>query len=65
MPKQEATVSRLEYKVKDLGLSEWGRNEIRLAEHEMPGLMAAQSSRLTPHDRSNRRPDRNTDGSRG
>ncbi len=27
------------YKVADLGLSEWGRKEIRLAEHEMPGLM--------------------------
>ena len=30
------------YKVKDLSLAEWGRNEIRLAEHEMPGLMAAR-----------------------
>ncbi len=29
-----------EYKVKDLGLAEFGRKEIRLAEHEMPGLMA-------------------------
>jgi len=29
--------------VKDLSLSEWGRNEIRLAEHEMPGLMAARA----------------------
>ena len=28
------------YKVKDLGLAEFGRKEIRLAEHEMPGLMA-------------------------
>src|SRR5262245_11905112 len=28
------------FKVADLGLAEWGRNEIRLAEHEMPGLMA-------------------------
>jgi adenosylhomocysteinase len=28
------------YKVKDLGLAEFGRNEIRLAEFEMPGLMA-------------------------
>ncbi len=28
------------YKVKDLSLAEYGRNEIRLAEHEMPGLMA-------------------------
>ena len=43
MPEQEANVSRLEYKVKDLALSEWGRNEIRLAEHEMPGLMAARA----------------------
>ena len=31
---------RLPYKVKDLGLAAWGRKEIRLAEHEMPGLMA-------------------------
>ena len=29
-----------EYKVKDLALAEFGRDEIRLAEHEMPGLMA-------------------------
>jgi len=43
MPKQEATMSLLGYKVKDLGLSEWGRNEIRLAEHEMPGLMAVRA----------------------
>ncbi len=28
------------YKVADLGLADWGRKEIRLAEHEMPGLMA-------------------------
>ena len=28
------------FKVKDLNLAEFGRNEIRLAEHEMPGLMA-------------------------
>jgi adenosylhomocysteinase len=27
------------YKVADLGLAEWGRKEIELAEHEMPGLM--------------------------
>ena len=30
------------HKVKDLSLATWGRNEIRLAEHEMPGLMAAR-----------------------
>ncbi len=28
------------FKVADLSLAEFGRNEIRLAEHEMPGLMA-------------------------
>jgi adenosylhomocysteinase len=27
------------FKVADLSLAEWGRREIRLAEHEMPGLM--------------------------
>lgn len=29
-----------EYKVADLSLAEWGRKEISVAEHEMPGLMA-------------------------
>ena len=29
-----------EYKVADLGLAEWGRKEISIAEHEMPGLMS-------------------------
>jgi len=28
------------FKVADLSLAEFGRNEIRLAQHEMPGLMA-------------------------
>ena len=28
------------YKVADLGLAEFGRKEIRLAEQEMPGLMS-------------------------
>ena len=31
---------RTPYKVADLGLAEWGRKEMRLAEQEMPGLMA-------------------------
>jgi adenosylhomocysteinase len=34
---------RLPYKVKDLALAELGRKEIRLAEHEMPGLMAIRA----------------------
>ncbi len=33
-------VETLRYKVKDISLAEWGRKEIRLAEAEMPGLMA-------------------------
>ena len=33
---------KLAYKVADLALAEWGRKEIRLAEQEMPGLMAAR-----------------------
>lgn len=32
--------ARPAFKVADISLAEWGRNEIRLAEHEMPGLMA-------------------------
>ncbi len=28
------------YKVADMSLAEWGRKEIEIAEHEMPGLMA-------------------------
>src|SRR3954454_11485846 len=30
----------LPYRVKDISLAEWGRKEIKLAEAEMPGLMA-------------------------
>ena len=32
----------LSYKVKDIQLADWGRKEIEIAEHEMPGLMAAR-----------------------
>ena len=35
-----AETERLPYKVKDINLAGWGRKEIRLAEAEMPGLMA-------------------------
>src|SRR5436853_1711778 len=35
--------SKLEFKVKDLSLAEWGRKEIMLAEQEMPGLMAVRA----------------------
>jgi adenosylhomocysteinase len=31
---------RHDFKVRDLSLADWGRKEIQMAEHEMPGLMA-------------------------
>lgn len=34
------TEKSINYKVKDISLAEWGRKEIKLAEQEMPGLMA-------------------------
>src|SRR5678816_1410384 len=43
----QTTTSRIDfslpYKVKDISLAEWGRKEIRLAEAEMPGLMALRA----------------------
>jgi len=33
------TLNSSDYRVKDLSLADFGRKEIRLAEHEMPGLM--------------------------
>src|SRR5246500_2820780 len=36
-----ATLERTaEFKVADMSLAEWGRKEISIAEHEMPGLMS-------------------------
>ena len=35
-----ATALKQDYKVADIGLADFGRKEIELAEHEMPGLMA-------------------------
>ena len=32
----------LPYKVADMSLAEFGRKEIEIAEHEMPGLMAVR-----------------------
>ena len=36
----QVEAKKLPYKVADLGLADWGRREIDLAENEMPGLMA-------------------------
>src|SRR4029077_14608028 len=38
-----AASARPPFKVKDLALAEFGRKEIRLAEQEMPGLMAVRA----------------------
>jgi adenosylhomocysteinase len=37
---KKAPPSKDDFKVKDLGLADWGRKEIAIAESEMPGLMA-------------------------
>ena len=38
-----ALLASTDFKVADLSLAEFGRNEIRLAEHEMPGLMTIRA----------------------
>ena len=43
MEQNVAVDSYIPYKVKDISLAEWGRKEIRLAEAEMPGLMALRA----------------------
>jgi adenosylhomocysteinase len=40
--KASSKTSRPAFKVADISLAEWGRKEIRLAEQEMPGLMATR-----------------------
>ena len=37
------TATGLDFRVADLSLADFGRKEIRLAEHEMPGLMATRA----------------------
>ncbi len=39
----DAPTTTHDFKVADLSLAEFGRKEIRLAEHEMPGLMATRA----------------------
>jgi adenosylhomocysteinase len=36
----KTTAATVDYKVADIGLADWGRKEIAIAETEMPGLMA-------------------------
>src|SRR5271154_6470625 len=40
--KPKTHASPADYVVKDIGLAEWGRKEISIAETEMPGLMATR-----------------------
>jgi adenosylhomocysteinase len=42
-PTAARTRNVTDFKVKDLALHTWGRKEIELAEHEMPGLMALRA----------------------
>ena len=69
--------NRPDFKVADLSLAEFGRKEIVLAEHEMPGLMAMRAEfgaekplqrgpdhRFAAHDRADRRPHRDADRAR-
>jgi len=46
----KATTNNADFKVADLGLADWGRKEITIAETEMPGLMAirAEYARTQP-----------------
>src|SRR5436305_164107 len=37
-----ATLNQADFKVADLALADWGRKEISVAEHEMPGLMGVR-----------------------
>ncbi len=39
----QADTTKLPFKVKDISQADWGRREIRLAENEMPGLMALRA----------------------
>ena len=41
-PKSESAHTSLPYKVKDMSLADYGRKELDIAEHEMPGLMATR-----------------------
>jgi adenosylhomocysteinase len=42
-PVSQVAADRLPFKVKDMSLAAFGRQEIRLAENEMPGLMALRA----------------------
>lgn len=39
----------MDYKISDIDLADWGRKEIAIAEHEMPGLMAVRKEYAGQH----------------
>ena len=41
-PEQNAASANPDYVIKDIGLADWGRKELAIAETEMPGLMATR-----------------------
>eukprot|EP00967_Tisochrysis_lutea_P010205 scaffold11786_cov33-Tisochrysis_lutea.AAC.1 len=43
MPVTKQIEATGDYKVADMSLADFGRKELELAEHEMPGLMSARS----------------------
>ncbi len=45
----KVTAAKADYKVADLSLADWGRKEIRIAETEMPGLMALRETYKGKH----------------
>src|SRR5436853_4885284 len=50
-----ATLTETDFKVADLALADFGRKEITLAEHEMPGLMAIRREYTEAQPRTGRR----------
>src|SRR5438128_5042865 len=44
-----ATMTKTDFKVADLSLAGFGRKEVTLAEHEMPGLMAIRREHAGAH----------------
>jgi adenosylhomocysteinase len=43
LEKTPTTPKFTDYKIKDIALADFGRKEIDIAEHEMPGLMSVRA----------------------
>lgn len=46
-PQKEAKTAKHDYAIADIKLADWGRKELSIAEHEMPGLMAIRKKYAT------------------